>query len=200
MVIDAANAAQEAAAGPRYPYRNPQRAAEALASVDDMIVSEISQALRPIALEHEIPDWCQQCRSQLLVRSLPQYDAHREPFSQVSTYLFICIKNFIRDQLRTKRRHARVRISPDIVSDDRQVGRVVAPDTSCDRRIEDFIARLIRNPEAILSPAQVRTLREIWTRQPRGTPGQDSHVQYASSTRHLMENAIVAAARREGVI
>ena len=139
---------------------------EVLRGVDSLIYSIARRRCRGMVDESTIQDIVQRCRIYLWERSLPKYDAHRGV--KISTYLFGCIKNFLRSEIRqqlispskVREQHfLRIPVGNELTMSG--AANLIAPDTSLDDKIEAIAASITAHPERFLTKNQTRIFRAV---------------------------------------
>jgi len=150
----------------KYPYRDRgpqhrkqlnQEISQILSSVDDMIYKQarsMSKGKGRGVDESQIQEIVQKCRIWLWEKSIPQFNPARH--TKMSTFLFTCIANFMRQEFRsiTRRKFGRRQlmfVNPDIF---RQMPQ--SRDFVLDGKIRELASDVIEHPEKYLSKTQVQ--------------------------------------------
>lgn len=160
----------------RYPYKplTPAEAAEVAAEVGSILhgVERMlyGAARKRLGNDAAVDDVVQHTRLHLWQTALPKYDAHRVPRVKVSTFIYRCANNIMRDEIRALK--ARRRRTPDSftssgIDASRGCG---AADDRLDRKVEALAADVLENPERYLrGPEQCAAFRAV-TSAPTGMP------------------------------
>lgn len=149
----------------RFPYRveTPADQAGVDRRVNDLLVKtqpiiwdlakQINKAYR---LPYEdVEDIQTGCLRYLWKVSLPRYDAHREPVTSPTTFLWHCSRGYLKKEFkRTAKRNNRRSSSVAAVD----LSTLQADDESVSRLVDRFAREIISNPEKYLLPQQVRVL------------------------------------------
>jgi DNA-directed RNA polymerase specialized sigma24 family protein len=132
-----------------------------LKSIEDLLYQRVRKRARGQIDEDQIQEIVQRCRIWLWEKSLPKYDAKREPHVRVSTYLFQCADNYVRQELRSLSRRRIGRKKMTYVDPDLMLHTVRANDTHLDERIAIVAEDVLCNPGRYLTAAQVEVFNAM---------------------------------------
>ena len=149
---------------PKFPFkpcnaedssRINQEVSAILAGIEDLLYQRVRKRSRGQLDEDQVQEIVQRCRIWLWEKSLPKYDAHRVPHVKVSTYLYQCADNFIKQELRSAVRRHISRKKMTYVDPDLMLHTVHAQDTHLDDRIAVVAGDVLKHPGKYLTTAQV---------------------------------------------
>jgi len=107
--------------------------------------------------EDQVEELAQTCKISLWERSLPQFDRQRK--TKLGTYVYSCIANFLRQEMRTFARAARR--NKEMLIDPEELGDLVAaPDTLHDHQIDQIAEDLLKHPGKYLTRAQAAVFEQ----------------------------------------
>lgn len=146
--------------GPRHPFKAKRKQdqgringeiSKILNDIDKMLF-KIARDILPEEVDSDtVHEVVQRCRIWLWQKSLPRYDAWRGV--KVSTFVFTCAGNFIRQEKRAMLRKVKnVELLPD--GDIEPLTSLREADRTMDRKIEQLSRDIIENPEQHMTPAQ----------------------------------------------
>lgn len=157
----------------RFPFRadGPEDEARANAAMGAEI-SAVDDMLYRLAFRyakgdrHTIEEMAADAAIYLWQRCLPRFDTRNG--AKVSTFLFVCAKNRMRDIARSRlrqRRNAKLH-------QEGAASKLPTANDRCDRQVERIAKDVIANPEKYLTPQQCRIFRAMQTMPPE-TPKQE---------------------------
>ncbi len=127
-----------------------------LLGIDDMIYKRVRSHLKNNQDENTVDEIVQQCRQNIWARSLPKFDSTRGV--KLTTFLYACIDNFVRQALRELSRGAARR--HEIYADPECMGQTLADhDHSQDRNVEAIAQDILDNPHLYLTKKQEAVFR-----------------------------------------
>ena len=148
----------------QFPFRStsPQhlvhlnrRISRVLDAVDRMIYEQARRKGSGRVDDSQIQEIVQRCRIWLWEKSLPKYDAWRTPPVKVSTFLYQCVHNFMKQEFRGVARKKVGRRQMMYCDPDVMLHTLQARDTSMDDRIAAKAEDILYRPECYLTEAQV---------------------------------------------
>ena len=156
--------------GRRFPFRASRRnmrpevheaISKILTGIDNLMYQRVRIRSRGLMDEEMIQETVQRCRIWLWDKSLPRFDAWRKPKVKVSTYLYICADNFIKQELRALLRSRSstqklTYIDPQTIRET-----VLSKDCAMDDRIVAVAEDVMDHPERYLTGTQVRVFKAI---------------------------------------
>ncbi len=166
------------ATGGELPYRMNRKISFILRKVDDMLYDLVRQRQKEVNLSGpDVEDIVQECRIHLWQKSLPHYDAHRQPHTTISTFIYRCAYNFINQELRSRCRHKSskkrlVLLKHDVVISQTSDRSNTENNNISDRQIEELARKIRKNPEKYLTPRQVEVFKKVMD-SPSGTLMKD---------------------------
>lgn len=136
----------------------------AIRGVDDMIYY-ILRDLQLGPVDGDTTDEIVQLvRIQLFQKALPKYDTNRKVVVKLSTYIYACIVNFVRQNLREIYRKSSQSKSSAVTYDSGLVANramSTSQDERIDRAVELIAEDIYQHPEKYMTEPQARVFREV---------------------------------------
>lgn len=132
-----------------------------LDGIEDMLYQLARKRAKGQLDDDQVHEVVQKCRIWLWQKSLPKYDAHRERPVKISTFLFRCAANFIKQEMRSVMRHRVSRHRMNYIDPDLMLQTLQAQDTHLDEKIQAVAEDVLEHPEKYLTGAQVEVFQTM---------------------------------------
>lgn len=154
----------------QFPYRatSPEhqiiingQVSEIMRAVEDMVYQLTRKRARNQVDDDQVNEIVQRCMIWMWQKSLPKYDALRTPRVKVSTFIYRCAQNFIKQEIRSIMRGRLSKRRITYIDPDLMLQSLQAQDTTLDEKIHSLANDVQEHPEKYLTEAQVAVFNAI---------------------------------------